>query len=362
MGTGPSPTPNHSAAPSSLPATPPGPAAVGPGSRLPLSVVDDHSDVLTDNGPREECGVFGVWAPGEEVAKLTLLRPVRAAAPRPGGRWDRGRRRLPDRGVQGSRPGLPGVRRADAVIAARAHRGRPLPVLHHRVGTWENAQPTFAITDVGTGIALGHNGNLVNTSGTGRPGRRAARPAGRSKCTTDSDVVTRLLASASADSGLEAAAMELLPTLQGRVLPGVLRRAHPVRRAGPARRPPAGARPAGPRLGGRVGDRSAGHRRRHRSSARWSRASCSPSTRTGCAASISRRRSRRAACSSTSTWPGRTPPSPAAACRRPAWRSAAGSPSSPRSRRTWSSRRPSPAPRRRSASPRRPASRTARAW
>ena len=29
--------------------------------------------------------------------------------------------------------------------------------------TWENAQPTFAITDVGTGIALGHNGNLVNT-------------------------------------------------------------------------------------------------------------------------------------------------------------------------------------------------------
>ena len=25
----------------------------------------------TDQEPREECGVFGVWAPGEEVAKLT---------------------------------------------------------------------------------------------------------------------------------------------------------------------------------------------------------------------------------------------------------------------------------------------------
>ncbi|MEI6253579.1 MAG: amidophosphoribosyltransferase, partial [Mycobacteriaceae bacterium] len=24
-----------------------------------------------ENEPREECGVFGVWAPGEEVAKLT---------------------------------------------------------------------------------------------------------------------------------------------------------------------------------------------------------------------------------------------------------------------------------------------------
>ena len=25
----------------------------------------------TENEPREECGVFGVWAPGEDVAKLT---------------------------------------------------------------------------------------------------------------------------------------------------------------------------------------------------------------------------------------------------------------------------------------------------
>ncbi|MCA1696927.1 MAG: amidophosphoribosyltransferase, partial [Actinobacteria bacterium] len=24
-------------------------------------------------GPREECGVFGVWAPGEEVAKLAYF-------------------------------------------------------------------------------------------------------------------------------------------------------------------------------------------------------------------------------------------------------------------------------------------------
>src|SRR6185312_4191280 len=42
------------------------------------------------------------------------------------------------------------------------------------------------------------------------PGR-----AGRGKCGTDSDVVTRLLAGRSADAGLEAAAMELLPDLQG---------------------------------------------------------------------------------------------------------------------------------------------------
>ena len=26
-----------------------------------------------ENEPREECGVFGVWAPGEDVAKLTYF-------------------------------------------------------------------------------------------------------------------------------------------------------------------------------------------------------------------------------------------------------------------------------------------------
>jgi amidophosphoribosyltransferase len=31
-------------------------------------LVDEIED---DSGPHEECGVFGVWAPGEDVAKLT---------------------------------------------------------------------------------------------------------------------------------------------------------------------------------------------------------------------------------------------------------------------------------------------------
>ena len=31
-----------------------------------------NHDLLPDEkGPQDECGVFGVWAPGEEVAKLT---------------------------------------------------------------------------------------------------------------------------------------------------------------------------------------------------------------------------------------------------------------------------------------------------
>jgi amidophosphoribosyltransferase len=43
----------------------------------------------------------------------------------------------------------------------------------------------------------------------------------------------------------------------------------------------------------------------------------------------------RAACSSTPTWPGRTPRSPAGTCRRPGSRSAAGWPASTRPRPTW---------------------------
>ena len=48
--------------------------------------------------------------------------------------------------------------------------------------TWENAQPTFRTTPTGSGLALGHNGNLVNTAelrdevAALRPRRRAARP------------------------------------------------------------------------------------------------------------------------------------------------------------------------------------------
>ena len=32
-------------------------------------MVDDHSQ--SEQEPREECGVFGVWAPGEDVSKMT---------------------------------------------------------------------------------------------------------------------------------------------------------------------------------------------------------------------------------------------------------------------------------------------------
>src|SRR4030095_11824468 len=79
--------------------------------------------------------------------------------------------------------------------------------------TWENAQPTFRTTAAGSGIALGHNCNLVNTaelrdevltvrgaaSGTGRSDRKSVQS------TTDSDLVTELLAATAVDTGVEEA-------------------------------------------------------------------------------------------------------------------------------------------------------------
>ena len=177
--------------------------------------IDPSLDPERDPSPREECGVFGVWAPGEDVAKLTYY----------------GLYALQHRGQEAAgiavADGSQIVVFKDLGLVSQVFDEQTLSSLvgHIAVGhcrysttgstTWENAQPTFAITDVGSGIALGHNGNLVNT--VELEARVAALPgkARRGKCSTDSDVVTRLLAGRSADAGLEAAAMELLPDLQG---------------------------------------------------------------------------------------------------------------------------------------------------
>ncbi|MGW6335603.1 amidophosphoribosyltransferase [Nocardia rhamnosiphila] len=174
----------------------------------------------TENPPREECGVFGVWAPGEDVAKLTYY----------------GLYALQHRGQEAAgiavSDGSQVLVFKDLGLVSQVFDEQTLAAMpgHVAVGhcrysttgatTWENAQPIFRTTAVGSGLALGHNGNLVNTAeladrarelglvaGPGRPGAVSA--------TSDSDVMTALLAHASADSSIEQAAMELLPTVRG---------------------------------------------------------------------------------------------------------------------------------------------------
>src|SRR3954449_7327878 len=171
----------------------------------------------SEQEPREECGVFGVWAPGEDVAKLTYY----------------GLYALQHRGQEAA-----GIAVADGSqvlvfkdlgLVSQVFDEQTLAAMegHVAIGhcrystsgstTWENAQPVFRNTAAGTGVALGHNGNLVN--GTELAGR--AREAGllgtrgAPAATTDSDILGALLAHGAADATLEQAALELLPTVRG---------------------------------------------------------------------------------------------------------------------------------------------------
>ncbi|GLZ15512.1 amidophosphoribosyltransferase [Actinomadura sp. NBRC 104425] len=78
--------------------------------------------------------------------------------------------------------------------------------------TWENAQPTFRSTEAG-GLALTHNGNLINT-----PELAARLEPGVLTATTDTEVLTALLAAHGtlADGGDPlAAARKILPDARG---------------------------------------------------------------------------------------------------------------------------------------------------
>ncbi|WP_433266365.1 amidophosphoribosyltransferase [Actinosynnema sp. CS-041913] len=164
--------------------------------------------------PREECGVFGVWAPGEEVAKLTYY----------------GLYALQHRGQEAAGisvgDGSQVVVFKDLGLVSQVFDEQVLSSLrgHVAVGhcrysttgstTWENAQPTFRTTATGSGLSLGHNGNLVNTAELLVKAREVGVDT-RHGATTDSDLVCGLLAAAAADIGIEQAAMKLLPTLRG---------------------------------------------------------------------------------------------------------------------------------------------------
>ena len=176
---------------------------------------NDHEPIPVEAEPREECGVFGVFAPGEDVAKLTYY----------------GLYALQHRGQEAAgiavSDGAQIVVFKDLGLVSQVFDEQSLSSLHGHIAvghtrysttgstTWENAQPTFGSTSVGTGIALGHNGNLVNTAELAARLTSRAPTGSQPAATTDSDIVTRLLAATATDTGLAEAAMTLLPDLRG---------------------------------------------------------------------------------------------------------------------------------------------------
>ncbi|HYN75036.1 MAG TPA: amidophosphoribosyltransferase [Candidatus Limnocylindria bacterium] len=180
-----------------------------------------HDLLPGEKGPRDACGVFGVWAPGEEVAKLTYF----------------GLYALQHRGQESAGIAVSDGRQIlvykDMGLVSQVFDESHLAALHGHLAighcrysttgssVWENAQPTFRSTATGA-LALGHNGNLINTRELARRVEELTDAAGelplggasRLRSTSDTDLLAALLAS-HPDVSLEAAALDVLPTLQG---------------------------------------------------------------------------------------------------------------------------------------------------
>ena len=157
--------------------------------------------------PKEACGLFGVWAPGEDVSRLIFF----------------GLFALQHRGQESAGMAISDGQNIlvyrELGLVSQVFDERTLATLQGDLGighnrysttgstTWENAQPSFK-TDGARGLALGHNGNLVNTA------ELADLVGARGRATTDSDLVATLLSREVGD-GLEAAALRVLPRLRG---------------------------------------------------------------------------------------------------------------------------------------------------
>ncbi|MFK0084302.1 amidophosphoribosyltransferase [Glutamicibacter sp. NPDC090743] len=180
----------------------------------------NHDLLPNEKGPQDECGVFGVWAPGEEVAKLTYY-----------GLYALQHRGQESAGIATSDGARINVYKDMGLVSQvfdentlNSMAGQ-LAIGHCRYSTtgashWANAQPTLGPTQAGT-VALAHNGNLTNSADLADMVSAKQRAEGgkvRGELaqgnTTDTALVTALLAGSEGQS-LEETALELLPKIEG---------------------------------------------------------------------------------------------------------------------------------------------------
>lgn len=174
----------------------------------------NHNVLGEDKGPQDACGVFGVWAPGEEVAKLSFY----------------GLYALQHRGTESAGIATSDGQRIlvykDMGLVSQVFTEGDLATLkgnlaigHCRYSTtgsstWVNAQPTLRPTKYGT-LALAHNGNLTNTGDLAEIVQKLeAAPTNTRGATTDTEIMTALIALQD-EKNVEASALAVLPQLEG---------------------------------------------------------------------------------------------------------------------------------------------------
>ena len=174
----------------------------------------NHNLLGEDKGPQDACGVFGVWAPGEEVAKLSFY----------------GLYALQHRGTESAGIATSDGERIlifkDMGLVSQVFTEGDLATLkgnlaigHCRYSTtgsstWVNAQPTLRPTKYGT-LALAHNGNLTNTGDLAELVQKLeSSVTSKSGATTDTEIMTALIALQD-EKNVEASALAVLPQLEG---------------------------------------------------------------------------------------------------------------------------------------------------
>jgi len=174
----------------------------------------NHNVLDEDKGPQDACGVFGVWAPGEEVAKLSFY----------------GLYALQHRGTESAGIATSDGERIlifkDMGLVSQVFTEGDLATLkgnlaigHCRYSTtgsstWVNAQPTLRPTKYGT-LALAHNGNLTNTGELAELVQKLeGSVTSKSGATTDTEIMTVLIALQD-EKNVKASALAVLPQLEG---------------------------------------------------------------------------------------------------------------------------------------------------
>jgi amidophosphoribosyltransferase len=168
-------------------------------------------DDLTDfrDGPRDECGVFGVYAPGHDVARLSYFALFALQ-----------HRGQESAGIASALDGHIMTVRDQGLVSQvfdeqklRALQGE-MAIGHVRYSTtgansWENSQPVWRADR--REIALGHNGNLTNAVEL----HAAMREEGLAfRSTSDSEIIAALLSNHPAAT-IEDAVADVMPRLEG---------------------------------------------------------------------------------------------------------------------------------------------------